>query len=347
MVVKEDSDAQVGFGTSREGDLNGSDETPDAAATRDKLNHALIQFWRQQLRDVHALNQPLVEFKNHPLPLARIKKIMKSDEDVRMISSEAPVLFAKACELFILEVSLRAWAYSEANKRRTLQQSDLVHAICNHENEVFEFLTDNIPAAAVAAANDGTAHIPSMMYAGMAGGQPGNVAGATGQPAASTSQAGMPVAMPVATSCQPLMTAAMDGSGTPNVATSAPPVHPAQPQQSAPMADGTSQPPQQYYQYVQWPGMPGQPMMMPQGASMMMPQQVMSMPGPGMSGMPAGVPQGMPMMQTMAGAVPMMQHGQPMQFVHMPQQDPKMQGQGPAPGQTQWWQGGPSGEGPR
>ena len=89
---------------------------------------------------MHSLNQPLVEFQNHPLPLARIKKIMKSDEDVRMISSEAPVLFAKACELFILEVSLRAWAYSDANKRRTLQQSDLVHAICNHENEVFEFL---------------------------------------------------------------------------------------------------------------------------------------------------------------------------------------------------------------
>jgi len=36
-------------------------------------------------------------FKNHQLPLARIKKIMKSDEDVRMISSETPVLFAKAC----------------------------------------------------------------------------------------------------------------------------------------------------------------------------------------------------------------------------------------------------------
>ena len=103
-----------------------------------------VQFWRQQLRDLHSLNQPLVEFKNHLLPLARIKKIMKSDEDVRMISSEAPVLFAKACELFILEVSLRAWAYSEANKRRTLQQSDLVHAICNHENEVFEFLVRSL-----------------------------------------------------------------------------------------------------------------------------------------------------------------------------------------------------------
>jgi Histone-like transcription factor (CBF/NF-Y) and archaeal histone len=32
---------------------------------------------------------------------------MKSDEDVRMISAEAPVLFAKACEMFILELTHR------------------------------------------------------------------------------------------------------------------------------------------------------------------------------------------------------------------------------------------------
>lgn len=30
------------------------------------------------------------------------RRIMKSDEDVRMISAEAPILFAKACEMFIL-----------------------------------------------------------------------------------------------------------------------------------------------------------------------------------------------------------------------------------------------------
>jgi len=68
------------------------------------------------------------------LPLARVKKIMKSDEDVRvshyyffnllkkpkMISAEAPVLFAKACELFIIELTHRAWQYTEEGKRRTL-----------------------------------------------------------------------------------------------------------------------------------------------------------------------------------------------------------------------------------
>lgn len=35
-------------------------------------------------------------FKYQKLPLARVKKIMKADEDVKMISAEAPVLFAKA-----------------------------------------------------------------------------------------------------------------------------------------------------------------------------------------------------------------------------------------------------------
>ena len=92
------------------------------------------------MRGVNDLNQTLTELKNHPLPLARIKKIMKSDEDVRMISSEAPVLFAKACELFILELTHRAWAFSEVNKRRTLQQNDVTAAILGHENQVFEFL---------------------------------------------------------------------------------------------------------------------------------------------------------------------------------------------------------------
>jgi nuclear transcription factor Y gamma len=38
-----------------------------------------------------------------------------------MISAEAPVLFAKACEIFIIELTHRAWNYTEEGKRRTLQ----------------------------------------------------------------------------------------------------------------------------------------------------------------------------------------------------------------------------------
>lgn len=38
-----------------------------------------------------------------------------------MISAETPVLLAKACELFILELTLRAWAVTDESKRKTLQ----------------------------------------------------------------------------------------------------------------------------------------------------------------------------------------------------------------------------------
>lgn len=63
---------------------------------------------------------------------------MKSDEDVRMISAEAPVLFAKACEMFILELTLRAWCFAEKNKRRTLQKEDVQMAIVR--TDAFDFL---------------------------------------------------------------------------------------------------------------------------------------------------------------------------------------------------------------
>ena len=46
-----------------------------------------------------------------------------------MISSETPVLFAKACEIFIIELTHRAWKFTEEAKRRTLQKSDIAACI--------------------------------------------------------------------------------------------------------------------------------------------------------------------------------------------------------------------------
>jgi hypothetical protein len=76
-----------------------------------RLADMLERFWETQNQEMELLHiSSEQEFKNHnDLPLARIKRIMKSDEDVRMISAEAPVLFAKACEIFVLELSIRSW----------------------------------------------------------------------------------------------------------------------------------------------------------------------------------------------------------------------------------------------
>ena len=58
----------------------------------ERLRQGLIAFWTQQMSEMEVLNIATEQdFKNHnDLPLARIKRIMKSDEDVRMISAEAP-----------------------------------------------------------------------------------------------------------------------------------------------------------------------------------------------------------------------------------------------------------------
>ena len=110
------------------------------AMHQERMAEALQHFWAEQSYEMDSLEIGTEQdFKNHnDLPLARIKRIMKSDEDVRMISAEAPVLFAKACEMFILELTLRSWCFSEKAKRRTLQKDDIEGAI--QDTPIFDFL---------------------------------------------------------------------------------------------------------------------------------------------------------------------------------------------------------------
>ncbi|KAK7598078.1 hypothetical protein V9T40_006313 [Parthenolecanium corni] len=98
-------------------------------------------FWPRVTEEIRKIN--VLDIRNQALPLARIKKIMKLDEDVKMISAEAPMLFAKAAELFIMELTLRAWVHTEDNKRRTLQRSDIAMAITKYDQ--FDFLIDIVP----------------------------------------------------------------------------------------------------------------------------------------------------------------------------------------------------------
>ncbi|XP_041932277.1 nuclear transcription factor Y subunit gamma isoform X4 [Alosa alosa] len=101
---------------------------------------SLQSFWPRVMEEIRNLT---VDFRVQELPLARIKKIMKLDEDVKMISAEAPVLFAKAAQIFITELTLRAWIHTEDNKRRTLQRNDIAMAITKFDQ--FDFLIDIVP----------------------------------------------------------------------------------------------------------------------------------------------------------------------------------------------------------
>ncbi|CAF1056223.1 unnamed protein product [Adineta steineri] len=101
----------------------------------------LERFWSEIRQDVDSIN--IMDFRANDLPLARIKKIMKLDDDVKMISAEVPILFAKAAEMFIHELTLRSWLHTEESKRRTLQRNDVAMAITKYEQ--FDFLIDIVP----------------------------------------------------------------------------------------------------------------------------------------------------------------------------------------------------------
>lgn len=72
--------------------------------------------------------------------MARIKKIMKTDDDVRMISIEAPILFSKACELFVMDLAFKALFYAKSRKHQRIDKLDL--ALAATESETHDFLID-------------------------------------------------------------------------------------------------------------------------------------------------------------------------------------------------------------
>ncbi len=99
---------------------------------------------------------------------------MKADPEVKMISAEAPILFAKGCDIFITELTMRAWIHAEENKRRTLQRSDIASALA--KSDMFDFLIDIVPREEAAShAKRNTAQTGSVGGAGHASSSSGGL----------------------------------------------------------------------------------------------------------------------------------------------------------------------------
>ncbi|XP_066590137.1 polyubiquitin-C [Prorops nasuta] len=133
IFVKTNQDSEI------EGDSNG--DLQIASPGSSEAQQALTQFWPKVTEEIKKITT--MDLKTQSLPLARIKKIMKLDGDVKMISAEAPMLFSKAAEIFIHELTLRAWVHTEDSKRRTLQRNDIAVAITKYDQ--FDFLIDIVP----------------------------------------------------------------------------------------------------------------------------------------------------------------------------------------------------------
>jgi nuclear transcription factor Y gamma len=137
----------------------------------------LTTYWQQTINHLESEQH---DYKLHQLPLARIKKVMKADPEVKMISAEAPILFAKGCDIFITELTMRAWIHAEENKRRTLQRSDIASALS--KSDMFDFLIDIVPREEASTAKRANPGQPQAGQGVAASGAPGQMPGQHGMP---------------------------------------------------------------------------------------------------------------------------------------------------------------------
>eukprot|EP01080_Neovahlkampfia_damariscottae_P007764 gene7764-12234_t len=86
-----------------------------------------------------------IDLKNlADLPLARVKRIMKSDTDVKLISQEAVLLVTKAAENLLSELAKDSVTQTIKENRKTIQYKDIVNAVKDKNH--FDFLEDIVPS---------------------------------------------------------------------------------------------------------------------------------------------------------------------------------------------------------
>ena len=77
------------------------------------------------------------------LPMARIKRLMRCDPDVKTVSKIATVLMAKATEEFIQSLVAGSIKASAAKRRKTVKYEDVATAVLRADH--FAFLAKDLP----------------------------------------------------------------------------------------------------------------------------------------------------------------------------------------------------------
>ncbi|KAF5337837.1 hypothetical protein D9611_014810 [Ephemerocybe angulata] len=146
--------------------MSAQQQPPPFVQSGEPLNQFLKSFWQRQ---IDSAEKETPDYRHPPLPLARIKKVMKSDPDVKMIAADGmsfsafetlfrdkglisdiaairfqrPSCFARLAKFFISEITARAFIIADSNKRRTLSRADIAKALS--KSDQFDFLIDIVP----------------------------------------------------------------------------------------------------------------------------------------------------------------------------------------------------------
>ena len=81
-------------------------------------------------------------FQKSDMSLNRIRNIIRNNRESVQISKEVPVIFSKALELFIVELTHKSWENVIQEDRNTLFRRDLID--CIQKEDMFDFVRDKV-----------------------------------------------------------------------------------------------------------------------------------------------------------------------------------------------------------
>ncbi len=83
---------------------------------------------------------------NIALPLAKVKRAIKCNPDVKNCGKEATALIAKAAEIFTAYIGFKSASISALRGAKTIQERDFIHML--HTNDHCDFLREDFPRRA-------------------------------------------------------------------------------------------------------------------------------------------------------------------------------------------------------
>ncbi|CAN6326090.1 unnamed protein product [Urochloa humidicola] len=107
--------------------------TPSRKPKPEFKKQTIQEFWGKKQEEMEAMK----DFRKHPIPMRRLRKVINAKKGKIMMRTDSPSFLTKACELFVQELSFRAWMCANSHGRRIILGSDIAEAIASINSHDF------------------------------------------------------------------------------------------------------------------------------------------------------------------------------------------------------------------
>jgi nuclear transcription factor Y gamma len=94
------------------------------------------EFWRKKQEEIEVIK----DFGERTIPMTSLKKVICAEKGKMVMTSDIPTFMTKACEIFVQELSIRAWMCACSHNRSIILDSNIAKEIASIKS--YDFLND-------------------------------------------------------------------------------------------------------------------------------------------------------------------------------------------------------------